>query len=119
MQPAGADRLGATLNISAFNLGNALGAWLGGIVLSGGLGLAALMPLAALLPMVALAMACLPERIWYDIVFPRHGGICYGRADKLGPEHKRIGRQRDIATNTTTDIGLVIGLDGRAAGGLD
>lgn len=61
--PAGADRLGATLNISAFNLGNAIGAWLGGLVLSAGLGLPLLMPLAALLPMVALAMAFLPERI--------------------------------------------------------
>lgn len=60
--PAGADRLGATLNISAFNLGNAIGAWLGGAVLSAGLGLVALMPLAALLPLAALAMAYLPER---------------------------------------------------------
>ncbi|MGD9861959.1 MAG: MFS transporter [Pseudodonghicola sp.] len=60
--PEGADRLGATLNISAFNLGNAIGAWLGGVLLSSGAGLATLLPLAALLPMVALAMAFLPER---------------------------------------------------------
>lgn len=60
--PAGADTLGATLNISAFNLGNAIGAWLGGVVLSTGFGLTALMPLAAFFPLAALAIAYLPER---------------------------------------------------------
>lgn len=60
--PAGADTLGATLNISAFNLGNATGAWLGGVVPTTGFDLAALMPLAARLPLVALAMVYLPER---------------------------------------------------------
>lgn len=60
--PAGADTLGSTLNISAFNLGNAIGAWLGGLVLSAGLGLASLPPLAALLPLAALGLAILPER---------------------------------------------------------
>ncbi len=60
--PAGADTLGATLNISAFNLGNALGAWLGGLALSAGFGLSSLAPLAALLPLAALTLAFLPER---------------------------------------------------------
>ena len=60
--PDGAETLGATLNISAFNLGNAIGAWLGGLVLSAGFGLPSLAPLAAVLPLAALALAFLPER---------------------------------------------------------
>ena len=60
--PDGTDTLGATLNISAFNLGNAIGAWLGGVTLSAGLGLPALPLLAALLPLAALALALLQER---------------------------------------------------------
>lgn len=60
--PAGAETLGATLNISAFNFGNAIGAWLGGLVLSAGFGLSALPMLAALLPLAALALAFFPER---------------------------------------------------------
>ncbi|ASM71024.1 MULTISPECIES: MFS transporter [Roseobacteraceae] len=60
--PEGTETLGSTLNISAFNLGNAIGAWLGGLVLSAGFGLSSLAPLAALLPLAALALAFLPER---------------------------------------------------------
>ncbi|TMV93332.1 MFS transporter [Thioclava sp. BHET1] len=60
--PAGTDTLGSTLNISAFNLGNAIGAWLGGLAITAGFGLSALPPLAALLPLTALALAFLPER---------------------------------------------------------
>ena len=60
--PDGADTLGATLNISAFNLGNAIGAWLGGLALAASLGLPSLPLLAALLPLTALALAFIPER---------------------------------------------------------
>ncbi|UOA28991.1 MFS transporter [Pseudosulfitobacter sp. DSM 107133] len=60
--PQGAETLGSTLNISAFNLGNAIGAWLGGLVLSAGLGLTSLAPLAALLPLAALALALFPRK---------------------------------------------------------
>ena len=44
LQQAGPDgaNLASSLNISAFNLGNALGAWVGGLVLSHGFGLLAL-----------------------------------------------------------------------------
>jgi DHA1 family inner membrane transport protein len=41
-----APNLVATLNIAAFNVGNALGAWVGGLVISRNLGLQAV-PLAA------------------------------------------------------------------------
>lgn len=60
--PDGTATLGATLNISAFNLGNAIGAWLGGLALAASLGLPSLPLLAALLPLAALALAFIPER---------------------------------------------------------
>ncbi|WAC64795.1 MFS transporter [Pseudoxanthomonas sp. SL93] len=53
----GAQSLASSLNIGAFNLGNALGAWLGGVVISQGLGLAALPWVAALVPTTAFVVA--------------------------------------------------------------
>jgi DHA1 family inner membrane transport protein len=52
-----AQSLASSLNIGAFNLGNALGAWLGGMVISQGLGLSALPWVAALVPASAFAVA--------------------------------------------------------------
>ena len=49
--------LAASLNIGAFNLGNALGAWLGAMVIDHGPGLPALPWVAALLPLTAAALA--------------------------------------------------------------
>ena len=49
--------LASSLNIAAFNLGNAFGAWLGGLVISHGPGLAGIAPIAALVPLAALALA--------------------------------------------------------------
>jgi DHA1 family inner membrane transport protein len=50
-----APNLVATLNIGAFNVGNALGAWVGGMVISQGLGLRAVPVAAGLLALVAVA----------------------------------------------------------------
>jgi len=47
--------LAATLNIGAFNLGNALGAWLGGVLIDGGFGLPATALGGAALALVGLA----------------------------------------------------------------
>ena len=56
-----AEGAGATLassfNIAAFNLGNALGAWVGGVVIAHGPGLAAVTWVATALPLAALAVA--------------------------------------------------------------
>lgn len=52
-----AQSLASSLNIGAFNLGNALGAWLGGVVISHGLGLSALPWVAALVPAFAFMVA--------------------------------------------------------------
>lgn len=52
-----AQSLASSLNIGAFNLGNALGAWLGGVVISQGLGLSALPWVAALVPASAFMVA--------------------------------------------------------------
>ncbi|HWI72804.1 MAG TPA: MFS transporter [Baekduia sp.] len=57
MEVAGdAQTLGAALNHSAFNIANALGAWLGGIVLAAGLGLTAPMVVAVGLALSGLAI---------------------------------------------------------------
>lgn len=52
-----AQSLASSLNIGAFNLGNALGAWLGGAVISHGLGLSALPWVAAMVPASAFMVA--------------------------------------------------------------
>lgn len=49
--------LASSLNIAAFNLGNAFGAWLGGAVIDHGPGLAAIPLIAAVVPLSALALA--------------------------------------------------------------
>lgn len=49
--------LAASLNIGAFNVGNALGAWLGGVVISSPLGLGAVSWLAALITVAGIAVA--------------------------------------------------------------
>ncbi|MDB5731021.1 MAG: transporter [Variovorax sp.] len=49
--------LASSFNISAFNLGNAGGAWLGGVVIARGPGLEAVAWVAALLPLCALGVA--------------------------------------------------------------
>jgi DHA1 family inner membrane transport protein len=48
--------LASSFNIAAFNLGNALGAWAGGLVIASGPGLAWLPLLAALFPCAAAAL---------------------------------------------------------------
>ena len=58
LQKAGAAQsLASSLNIGAFNLGNALGAWLGGVVIASGGGLKLLPFVAALVPLSAFAVA--------------------------------------------------------------
>ncbi|RYE30263.1 MAG: MFS transporter [Hyphomicrobiales bacterium] len=49
--------LASSLNIAAFNLGNAFGAWLGGTVVTQGLGYGAIAPVAAVVPLLALGLA--------------------------------------------------------------
>ena len=53
----GAQSLASSLNIGAFNLGNAFGAWLGGAVIASGTGLPALTWVGALVPASALLVA--------------------------------------------------------------
>jgi MFS transporter, DHA1 family, inner membrane transport protein len=59
---AGAQSLASSLNIGAFNLGNAFGAWLGSLVIARGFGLEALPWVGALLPLSALAVAWIAIR---------------------------------------------------------
>jgi MFS transporter, DHA1 family, inner membrane transport protein len=56
-QASDAQSLASSLNIGAFNLGNALGAWLGGVVVARGPGLGALTWVAALVTLAGLLVA--------------------------------------------------------------
>ncbi|MFE0015254.1 MFS transporter [Mesorhizobium sp. NPDC059054] len=58
----GGQSLVSSFNIAAFNLGNALGAWLLGLVIDHGPGLAAVPLFAALSPVLALAIATVAIR---------------------------------------------------------
>ena len=49
--------LASSFNIAAFNLGNAVGAWLGGVVIAHGPGLGSLTWVAGLVPLAALGVA--------------------------------------------------------------
>ena len=55
--------LASSFNIAAFNLGNALGAWLGGFVIDRGPGLEAVTWVAALVPLSAMLIALLALRL--------------------------------------------------------
>ncbi|MEQ0564244.1 MFS transporter [Amycolatopsis sp. NEAU-NG30] len=58
-----APTLASAVNIGAFNLGNALAAWLGGVVIGAGLGVTAPNWIGALLATTALALAALSTRL--------------------------------------------------------
>lgn len=60
--PAGRN-LASSLNIAAFNLGNAFGAWLGGVTIEHGPGLAAVTWVAALVPLASLVLALISLRL--------------------------------------------------------
>ena len=57
-----APNLVSTLNISAFNVGNALGAWIGGAVIAGGLGLTSVPLAAAVLAVLAMIVTLITFR---------------------------------------------------------
>jgi MFS transporter, DHA1 family, inner membrane transport protein len=60
--PAG-QGLASSLNIAAFNLGNALGAWAGGVTIDHGFGLAALPAVATAITAIGLTLAVWSLRI--------------------------------------------------------
>ena len=55
--------LASSFNIAAFNLGNASGAWLGGVVIAHGSGLGAITWVAALVPLCAFGVAVVAIRL--------------------------------------------------------
>jgi DHA1 family inner membrane transport protein len=67
--------LASSLNIAAFNLGNAIGAWAGGVVIERGPGLAALGWVAALITLVGLGLAA-----WSRLIERRDSTACAGAA---------------------------------------
>ncbi|MER7109110.1 MFS transporter [Streptomyces sp. NPDC000229] len=62
-QASGAPTLASAVNIGAFNLGNALSAWLGGVVIAAGLGITAPNWVGAVLAAAALALAVLSSAL--------------------------------------------------------
>ena len=62
-QAAGAPTLASSANIGAFNLGNAVAAWLGGLVIAAGLGYSAPNAAGAVMAAGALAVAVLSGRL--------------------------------------------------------
>ncbi|WP_372656593.1 MFS transporter [Hydrogenophaga sp.] len=72
--------LASSFNIAAFNLGNAFGAWLGGVVIAHGPGLGAITWVAALLPLCGLGVALLALRL-----VPAQGHV--GQAQLLHEPH--------------------------------
>src|SRR5207253_1255311 len=59
---ASAPTLASGANIGAFNVGNALGAWLGGVTISAGLGYASPIWAGALITLAALVVMALAAR---------------------------------------------------------
>lgn len=57
------ESLASSFNIAAFNLGNAIGAWLGGFVIEHGPGLTAVPWVAALVPLAGVGVAVLSLRL--------------------------------------------------------
>jgi DHA1 family inner membrane transport protein len=55
--------LASSFNIAAFNLGNAIGAWLGGVVIDRGPGLEQLPWIAALVPLAGMVLAMVSHRL--------------------------------------------------------
>lgn len=55
--------LASSFNIAAFNLGNAIGAWLGGVIIASSVGLGGVTWVAALIPLSALGLAILALRL--------------------------------------------------------
>jgi DHA1 family inner membrane transport protein len=70
LEAAGAEgrTLASSLNIAAFNLGNALGAWAGGVTIDRGLGLGALPLVAALITAIGLLLALWSLRLDRPVV---------------------------------------------------
>ncbi len=68
--------LASSFNIAAFNLGNAIGAWLGGVVIDHGPGLESLPWIAALVPLSGMVLAMVSHRLEMRRVGPVPAVAC-------------------------------------------
>ncbi|MFD8799648.1 MFS transporter [Streptomyces atroolivaceus] len=84
-QAAGAPTLASAVNIGAFNLGNALSAWLGGIVIAAGLGYTAPNWVGAVLAASALLLAVLSGALERRTVNGDRAVASPGPASGAGP----------------------------------
>jgi MFS transporter, DHA1 family, inner membrane transport protein len=87
-QAHGAPTLASAVNIGAFNLGNALSAWLGGLVIAAGLGYTAPNWVGAILAGSALVLAVwsgvLERRTAEPELGPQHAGRAPARTGETG-----------------------------------
>ena len=64
------NELAATANISAFNIANALGGVIGGLVIDSHFGASAIPFVAALVPMIGLLFTLSQERVGHSVARP-------------------------------------------------
>lgn len=83
-QTADAPTLASAVNIGAFNLGNAMAAWLGGLVISAGFGYTAPNGVGALMAAAALVLALVSAAL------ERRGGQPSGLPDASEPSASRV-----------------------------
>ncbi|WP_405362620.1 MFS transporter [Kitasatospora sp. NBC_00085] len=97
-QAAGAPTLASAANIAAFNLGNALAAWLGGLVISAGLGYDAPNWVGGLMAAVALGIALFSGALERGADGVDTGGVGVG----VGVGGKVVARGGTAAEETVT-----------------
>ncbi|WP_147301270.1 MFS transporter [Calidifontibacter indicus] len=76
-----APTLASAINIGAFNLGNAIAAWLGGLAISSGFGYASVNWVRALMTLAGLGLAAL------SVALARHKATSPADVDLYEPAH--------------------------------
>jgi DHA1 family inner membrane transport protein len=100
-EAAQAPNLASTLNQGAFNLGNAVGAWIGGLGLTLGVGYADLPWIGALLAVLALLLAVISHRLDRRRTFWRHAAMDNERPTPTGEAAHRSARPTRAANPET------------------
>lgn len=74
-----APNLASAVNIGAFNLGNAVGAWLGGVTIDSSLGLASVPLIGALMTLCGLALSIVPSKLRLETALDAEVEADHGR----------------------------------------
>ncbi|MFF8813634.1 MFS transporter [Streptomyces pactum] len=98
-QAAAAPTLASAGNIAAFNLGNAIAAWLGGLVIAGGLGYPAVNVVGALMTVSAIGITGYATHLERRAA---RGGRLVAGGGPAGPAHPAADRPADETAAVTT-----------------